>query len=55
MANKFFSHFIAECQCKYAVRFEMKSRVDTKLTGCNEPIRRRITKHYDWFALLNKF
>ena len=22
----FFSHFIDECQCKYAVRFEMKSR-----------------------------
>ena len=26
VAVKFFSHFIGECQCKYAVRFEMKSR-----------------------------
>ena len=26
VAIKFFSHFIGECQCKYAVRFEMKSR-----------------------------
>ena len=25
-AIKFFSHFIGKCQCKYAVRFEMKSR-----------------------------
>ena len=25
-AIKFFSHFISKCQCKYAVRFEMKSR-----------------------------
>ena len=24
----FFSHFIGKCQCKYAVRFEMKSRVE---------------------------
>ena len=39
VAIKFFSHFIGECQCKYAVRFEMKSREDTEedteLTGCN--------------------
>ena len=35
VAIKFFSHFIGECQCKHAVRFEMKSREDTKLTGCN--------------------
>ena len=35
VAIKFFSHFISECQCKCAVRFEMKSREDTKLTGCN--------------------
>ena len=53
MAIKFFSHFIGECQCKYAVRFEMKSR--EKFTGCNRPIRRRVTKHYDWFALVNKY
>ena len=26
VAIKFFSHFIGEFQCKYAVRFEMKSR-----------------------------
>ena len=26
MAIKFFSHFIGKCQCKYAVRFEIKSR-----------------------------
>ena len=26
VAIKFFSHFIGKCQCKYAVRFEMKSR-----------------------------
>ena len=26
VAIKFFRHFIGECQCKYAVRFEMKSR-----------------------------
>ena len=26
MAIKFLSHFIGKCQCKYAVRFEMKSR-----------------------------
>ena len=25
-AIKFFNHFIGKCQCKYAVRFEMKSR-----------------------------
>ena len=25
-AVKFFSHFIGKCQCKYAIRFEMKSR-----------------------------
>ena len=31
VANKFFSHFIGKCQCKYAVRFEMKLREDTKL------------------------
>ena len=34
VAIKFFSHFIGECQCKYAVHFEMKSRENTKLTGC---------------------
>ena len=26
VAIKFFSHFIGKCQCKYAVRFEIKSR-----------------------------
>ena len=26
VAINFFSHFIGKCQCKYAVRFEMKSR-----------------------------
>ena len=26
VAVKFFSHFIGKCQCKYAVRLEMKSR-----------------------------
>ena len=26
VAIKFLSHFISKCQCKYAVRFEMKSR-----------------------------
>ena len=26
VAIKFFNHFIGECQCKHAVRFEMKSR-----------------------------
>ena len=26
VAIKFFSQFIGKCQCKYAVRFEMKSR-----------------------------
>ena len=26
VAIKFFSHFIGKCQCKHAVRFEMKSR-----------------------------
>ena len=26
VAIKFFCHFIGECQCKYAVCFEMKSR-----------------------------
>ena len=26
VAINFFSHFIGICQCKYAVRFEMKSR-----------------------------
>ena len=35
VAIKFFSHFISECQCKYAVCFEMKSREDTMLTGCD--------------------
>ena len=30
MAIKFFSHFIGKCQCKYAVRFEMKSREEIK-------------------------
>ena len=48
---KFFSHFIGKCQ--YAVRFEMKSREETY--GCNRPIRRGITKRYDWFALVNKY
>ena len=31
----------------------MKTR--KKFTGCNRPIRRRVTKHYDWFALVNKY
>ena len=26
VAIEFFSHFIGKCQCKYAVRIEMKSR-----------------------------
>ena len=26
VAIKVFSHFIGKCQCKYAVRFEIKSR-----------------------------
>ena len=26
-----------------------------KFTGCNRPIRRRVIKHYDWFALVNKY
>ena len=26
VAIKFFSHFIGKCQCKYAVRFDIKSR-----------------------------
>ena len=26
VAIKFFSHIIGKCQCKYAVRFEIKSR-----------------------------
>ena len=30
MAMKFLSHFIGKCQCKYAVRFEMKSREGIK-------------------------
>ena len=30
MAIKFLSHFIGKCQCKYAVRFEMKSREEIK-------------------------
>ena len=30
MAIKFFTHFIGKCQCKYAVRFEMKSRQEMK-------------------------
>ena len=30
MAIKFLSHFIDKCQCKYAVRFEMKSREEIK-------------------------
>ena len=35
--------------------YMLKSREDTKLTGCNLPIRRHVTKHYDWFALVNKY
>ena len=31
----------------------MKSR--KKFTGCNRPIRLRVTKHYDWFALVKKY
>ena len=26
-----------------------------KFTGCNRPTRRRVTKLYDWFALVNKY
>ena len=26
-----------------------------KFTGCNRPIRRRVTKLHDWFALVNKY
>ena len=51
-AIKFLSHFIGKCKCKYAVRFKMKSREENY--GCNRPIRRCVTKHYDWFALVNK-
>ena len=50
VAIKFFSHFIGKCQCKHAVRFEMKSREENY--GCNRPIR---TKHNAWFALVNKY
>ena len=53
VAIKFFSHFIGKCQCKYAVCFEIKSREENK--GCNRPIRCGVTKHYDWFALMNKY
>ena len=50
---KFFSHFIGKYQCKHAVRFEMKSREEN--CGFNRPIRRGVTKHNDWFALVNKY
>ena len=53
VAFKFFSHFIGKCQCKYAVRFEIKSREEN--LGCNRPIRCGVTKHYDWLALMNKY
>ena len=53
VAIKFFSHFFGKCLCKYAVRFETKSREENK--GCNRPISRSVTKHYDWFALVNKY
>ena len=53
VAIKFFSHFIDKCQCKYAVHFEIKSREENY--GCNSPIRCGKTKHYDWFALMNKY
>ena len=53
VAIKFFSHFIGKCQCKHAVCFEMKLRKENY--GCNRPIRRRETKHNDWFALVNKY
>ena len=33
----------------------MLSASGKKFTGCNRPIRRRVTKHYDWFALVNKY
>ena len=26
-----------------------------KFTGCNRPISHRVTKHYDWFAIVNKY
>ena len=26
-----------------------------KFTGCNRPIRRRVTKLHDWFPLVNKY
>ena len=53
VSMKFFSHFIGKCQCKYAVRFEMKTREETY--GCNRPIRHGVTTHYDWFASVNKY
>ena len=35
VAIKFLNHITGECQWKCAVCFEMISREDTKLTGCN--------------------
>ena len=45
VAIKFISHYIGECQCKYAVRFEMKSREEVnrmQLTNqalCNKTLQ----------------
>ena len=50
VAIKFFSHFIGECQCKYAVRFKMKSVNRMQLTN-----QVPHNKHYDWFALVDKY
>ena len=34
-----------------------KYPIDPKayLGGCNRPIRRSVTKHYEWFPLMNKY
>ena len=42
VAIKFFSHFIGECQCKYAVRFEMKSREEVyRMQLTNQALRNK--------------
>ena len=52
---KFFSHFISKSQCKLIccpLRDEIKSR---KLRMQYRPVGCGITKHYDWFASVNKY
>ena len=42
VAIKFFSHFIGICQCKYAVRFEMKSREEVnRMQLTNQALRNK--------------